>query len=322
MDEIKKGSITSMGGLTDRPVYFLYMNQSTKPTIVVKGETALDDQRKDTKGALLWGSKMMRNVHDERVRVKLLSSSEIAVFKAEAMKKFGGQPQAASLSEPGLLWLKMPYVHGLENADTQDKSKLQILTVVGRLTNAKFWFRMGQIVAVDIFIGNNDRFSIEGMWQNQTNVMFVVNSVDGSNEALGLDTFDGDRKSQQRFVTKSGTGGYKELRILVDKQMRLDHAKKCLKSVARLIKLDLEQADPGRKGIYLRKGEQMISVDLDELADVFLEYADEFAKGIADGAIRLRQYLSEKRRKYQGKGVLGKDLPVGILERMESLGWL
>jgi hypothetical protein len=297
------------------------MNQSAKPTIVVKGETVANDQLKDTKGALLWGSKMMRNVHDERVRVKILSSSEVAVFKAEAMKKFAGQPQAAALVEPGLLWLKMPYVHGLEDADTRDKSKSQICIVVGRMANAKFWFRMGQIVAVDIFIGNNDRFSIEGRWQSQTNIMFVLNS-DGSNEALGLDTFDGDKKSQQRFVTKSGTGGYKELRILVDKDMRLAHAQKCLTSVAKFIKLDLEAADASHKGIYIREGEQMISVDLDKLADLFLKYANEFAKGIAHGAINLRQYLSQKRLKYQVKGLFGQDLPVGILERMESLGWL
>src|SRR3954464_14200803 len=68
---------------------------------------------------------------------------------------------------------KMPYVQ--EARDAQDMfDKNEAGKLLNKLKNSAGMEALGKIVAVDLFSGSNDRFSLEGL-ANTSNLLFTTN---------------------------------------------------------------------------------------------------------------------------------------------------
>ena len=70
---ITPGSITGIGGLTVRPVYFLRLNGANNPSLVVKGESNVSHGAT----SVAWGAKLMKNVNDIQVNTKMMTPAGI-----------------------------------------------------------------------------------------------------------------------------------------------------------------------------------------------------------------------------------------------------
>jgi len=339
---ITAGSISGMTGLAIRPVYFLKMNGSAQPNLVVKGEAQhhLNISDEDALVSIKWGSKLMKNVNNPQVNTKIMSATEVGVFKAAAAAAFAlGSPQALNAAQP-YKWVKMPMVLGLSDAEIYDDSNnpsiKDIKANVPAFLSDAVWHDLGTVVAVDIFNGNSDRFDISsGFWQNKGNVMFLAG---GATSVIGLDTFDPNAQNQANLASK---GGFDELKILTDKTKRDAFALKCTQSVGKELARAATKAGLGR---FVAKvpglNNATISFDPDAMKKLYEPYAPIFAQGIEDGAGALRQYLQGKAQQYApprawrtarpgqnarvaiGRGRHdGKRLPAGVQARMTYLGW-
>jgi hypothetical protein len=303
---ITTGSISEVTGLTRRPVYFLKLNNSPTPNLVVKGEKAFVGMEKDSPGiveqaniSIKWGSKLMKNVQHRMVNTKLMTHPEIIVFKAKVARSFAEKtPQYQNGIMGTYNWVKMPFVPGVSDADMYDEAtgnvlKIKGMEVIGKLADERIWNDLGIVLAVDIFIGNNDRFDIEtGYWRNHGNFMLLD---DPNSAVIGLDTFDPCGAYTQSNLVIGKT--YDALKSLTDPVQRLDFAQKCAKSVGEVlgqiftetgnliipISIKNENGDVGT--CYVRQ---------DEVENLYLPYAPALAQGIEIGATRLKQYLNNK----------------------------
>lgn len=343
---ITPGSITGMSGLTSRPVYFLRLNGSTTPNLVVKGDKPVmsNSVESDIDSSIKWGSKLMKNVNNTSVNTKIMTPNEIVVFKqfvAGAFPQGSIQRDYVGPGAPAYKWVKMPYVAGLSDADWDDDRNNAIAIIkrnIARFSDEQVWYDLGKILAVDTFNGNNDRFDLtNGDWVNTGNVMFVPNSP---TKVVGLDTYD--PYSNQSNLAK--VGGYEELRKLVDPNQRRTFAIACVKSVGKTLKRGLgNNANTIALLSNGPNGQQMIRIDVSSLPDLFLPYSASFEAGFAAGADELKRYLQEKVRQYgsqwnrttptnQGPRLgqaraqaaaasARKTIPQGILDRMAYLRW-
>jgi hypothetical protein len=342
---ITPGSITQMGGLSKRPVYFLNLNGSPNPSIVVKGDTAGADV------SIKWGSKLMKNVNNDQVNTKILTPVEIAEFKRVALATFAaGTPQHNNASAGNYTWVKMPFVPGLSDAgflteDDTPKAR-QIKETMAKLLDSATWNQLGQVVAVDIFNGDNDRFQVLGgspnplgSWNNKGNLMFVAA---GPTKVIGLDTYD--PASDRSNLTTAGH--FDELRILIDPVRRNAFALACVKDVGAELKKTFRFADvtlEGRTTITLPPPPGQpnpVTVNVAQMQDLYVTYMPNFSAGIATGADKLKTYLRGKVQQYappppaprfQLGGHRGgpppapapplKTIPQGVKDRMQFLGW-
>jgi hypothetical protein len=86
--------------------------------------------------------------------------------------------------------VKLSYVEALANLNGMAKDLDQIRMIRAGLEQgrADFVFELGQILAVDFFIGNHDRFSAVGRLSGPQNVFFSIQN--GVIKATGIDTYD------------------------------------------------------------------------------------------------------------------------------------
>lgn len=313
--QITAGTINGVTGLTDRPVYFLRVNGSPTPNLVVKGDAAsgaheeMTDQ--DAEVSIKWGSKLMKNVNNELVNTKLMTPAEVAVFKAAAVLAFpnGSKPYLnVAPGGPAYTWVKMPMVPGLSDAEFFKKNPngpggryvaKDIKSNIVKFSDDAVWTDLGKVVAVDIFNGNSDRFDInDGAWVNKGNIMFLEG---GLTRVIGLDTFDPHGGQKANLHTGAS---FPELRTLIDEGRRNEFALACATSVGAEMKRALLNSRTGDGNAYITvradgPGEEAIRrIDLATMDQLFVPYAPAFAQGIAAGADQLRTYLQSKVRQY------------------------
>jgi len=357
---IAPGAITGISGLKTRPVYFLNLNHSATPNVVVKG----DAQKTDSDVSIKWGSKLMKNVQNSLVNTKIMTPTEIAAFKQAALAAFANNTPQYDPVKPGgqpFCWVKMPYVAGLSDADFIDEDSSvnlkQVKELVKKLSDDTVWSELGRVVAVDIFNGNGDRFAVDaagvskpGDWINRGNIMFLARGLGHTTPVIGLDTFD---PSSQVGNLNTG-GGHEGLKVLTDSTKRKGFTENCVRSVARQIKLKLLQS--GHHGnlkiaVQGSDGPGVITIPIDTMEHLFDPYAVNMDFGISLGANQLKQYLQRKVQQYtpavatapsrpsspvppnRGAGMFPpprpaappppavKTIPQGILNRMAYLGW-
>ena len=343
---ITPNSIAGMTGLSNRPVYFLRLNGSQTPNLVVKGEppTVPFATTDELQTSVKWGSKLMKNVNNSSVNTKIMTPNEVLVFKRFAVTAFphdSKQYQTVAPGGPNYNWVKMPYVAGLSDAELYENRNPNFAAIkqnIAKFSDEQVWTDLGKIVAVDIFNGNCDRFDTKtGDWVNEGNVMFTTG---GPTKVIGLDTFD--PYSEQSNLTKAG--GFEELRKLVDPGQRRIFATAAVKSVGSKFKRAL---GTGVASITLMSngpnGPQRLSIDVNTLPNLFLPYAPNFEAGLATGANDLKVYLQNKVRQYRGQwqratpknmapriggaraaahAPAKKTIPQGVLDRMAYLGWM
>jgi hypothetical protein len=322
VDNIAPNSITGIKGLDDRPVFFLKLNGQPQPTVVVKGDAG-GKVGPDQAISIKWGSKMMKNVNNNQVNVKIMTSPEIVEFHRAAIATYPqGSPQL-NFAHDGLrdyIWTKMPFVAGLSDADYIENYEVSgkvVKQTIQKLSDPQVWFDLGKVVAVDIFNGNSDRFDINtGTWINRGNIMFL--SAGQQTKVIGLDMFDpfgGDRSNLNRG------GGYEALKTLTEKARCRNFANSCVLGVGSKLKADLgghrKYKDGLRPHIIVMLGNQPTPVALASMDTLFMPYAPDFMRGIEAGADQLKTYLMGKLQQYGPNRLL----PRGVLLRMQYLGW-
>jgi len=322
---ITPNSITGISGLGKRPVYFLKLNGSPTPNLVVKGEVDTQSMSsKDLEISISWASKLMKNVQNSQVNSKLMDTGEIQVFKAAAAGfDKDSREYDFVFGNFRCKWVKMPYVNGLSDADflseIEAKSgdttymtrefdmQLFKLTIV-KLSEDAVWRDLGKVVAVDIFNGNNDRFNlVTGQWSNFGNIMFLTG---GQTRVIGLDTFDTNSSGTTANLSRRG-GVFPELRILIDAAKRRQFATLCTTSVGTILRLRAVD-DAGAHCIKLRPNGQnggTMEIPCSLLPKLFIPYTEPFEQGLAQGAMELKAYLQGKVAQYYAPAVAAAAAP-------------
>lgn len=348
--------ITAINGLVKRPVFFLNLNNSPTPSVVVKG----DHQADHAAVSIAWGSKLMKNVQNNLVNTKIMTPEEITAFKNAGLRSFKkGTPQQSHLSAP-YIWVKMPYVPGVTDADfINDDASLnlkQVKQLIPKLSDSQIWRDLGAVVAVDIFNGNSDRFVVHmqdtrpaGTWANRGNIMFLGANLGHTTTVIGLDTFDPNATVNN---LQSG-GGFEGLKALINPVQCNFFASVAAKSVGKQIQFWLR--DTGHRGYFTIPvravdGAAFLKLEIDKMDTLFEPYANDFAQGITLGSARLKQYLDRKLVDYgvrlaggaplrparalpgqaparpgHAAGTVApaaRTIPQGVLDRMKYLGWL
>src|SRR3954447_25517248 len=176
---ITAGSITGLTALPNRPIYFLKLNGAAAVSLVVKGDAPPNidggPANPDAPISIKWGSKLMKNVNNDLVNVKIMTPLEVGIFKQYAQANLVNGSKPYNNLDVNYTWVKMPHAAGLSDAQMTDEvTKKPIQSLIKRniqtFSDAEIWVDLGKIVAVDIFNGNNDRFDIAtGKWMNYGN---------------------------------------------------------------------------------------------------------------------------------------------------------
>lgn len=309
--QITAGSITGITGLSERPVYFLKLNGSQTPNLVVKGDAASGAHPSmtdlDAEVSIQWGSKLMKNVNNDLVNTKIMTPAEVAVFKAAGLATFAAGTKMllnVSPGAPAYTWVKMPMVPGLSDAeywrtDPSGRggyfSTADIKTNIFQFSKDDVWRDLGKVLAVDIFNGNCDRFDFTGHWVNKGNIMFQ-DLAGQATKVIGLDTFDPNGGQNANLNTG---GGFDELNILVDAARRRAFAIACATSVGSEMKRGLKASTTITLKFMGPGGAPVVTkVDVGTMQDLFLPYAPLLEQGITAGANLLMIYLQGKVRQY------------------------
>lgn len=345
-------NISGMTCLENRPVFFLKLNGSMVPNLVVKGEgDGINALPGHAETSIKWGAKLMKNVNNTAVNTKIMTAAEVLAFKTAGQQMIPPTMVRPHLNlvipGPPYTWVKMPYVDGVSTAEffNEDAGKWDPTPAkkhISKMADDAFWTDLGKVVAVDIFNGNCDRFDMTGGWVNKGNIMFLTG---GQTSVIGLDTFDPnaralhDLNAHLDFTNMQTRIAFQHLLFLTDSGERLKFAKACVKSVG----TDLKRAFAGTVTLTLPiQGPQggVLRIDVAKMDTLFADYATPFEQGIAAGATQLKQNLQGKVRQYAPvrqpprpgghRGyqppplvpVQGKTIPQGILDRMTYLKWM
>ena len=185
----------------ERPVFCLTFSNGEK--LVVKAEIKTSSGHA-TQSIPLAGA-MMKQVSPS-MQIEMLDDREFRELKrlAESPERFR-QPNSAEAAraylelytspeaQPMNAYYKMPFVDRLTDI-TKGSPALTLL----RLKKPPALFSFGKIVAVDLFIGNNDRFNAMGELVNPDNLLFQ--QVGGSITPMGLDFFQAQGEAANLLV--------------------------------------------------------------------------------------------------------------------------
>ena len=206
------------------------------------------------------------------------------------------------------IFYKMPFVphmHGMPSMAKDTASCTAMLKMLNK--DRKVLYDLARVIAVDMFIGNYDRFRPDGTVVNPENVLFIMEGKKLT--PVGVDFYDITSSSDESHTaTTDSILLYSPRRdwagtMLADPVKLNDFATKLLDGLNRYFTKAL-------KGLGINAAEEML---IDELR------VGDIAKGLLDGARGLREYL--QRRFVQGKSQPEKLLPAEIRIRMERLGW-
>jgi len=234
--------------------------------------------------SVFWSGEMTSHV-SPALGVELLTAQELVelqTVKPSVFNPFDVRGYLFGFMQGNPLF-KMPYIQEVRDAqDIFDNNNAGRL--LGKLKTSATMEALGKIVAVDLFSGSNDRFSLEGL-ANTSNLLVTTNLDEAMSRALDL--VDDPPHS---------AGGYWGGTILLSEGTRFAFATKCIASLNTLIRSELSNLASVPPASLLMTSDAL-----------------NFSKGIAAGAKELRAYLSKKARK--------GNLPQGVLTRMALLMW-
>jgi len=307
-------SIKAMSGISKKPVYFLTMQGQNKPTITVKGENKADRDTitiADTEIAIKWSSKLMKNVSDSQVNTKIMEPTEVHIFKTKARELLVREPdKLLPLSIGGLIWVKMPYVNDLSNADLFFKNKNNnwetavkgIKDLFRRFSYPNTWIQLGRILAVDIFDGNWDRFNSSGGWDNNGNVMFQ--KAANGYRVTGLDTFDVKNTPDTNLNQPLSPQVQQHLQILMSDIRMREYATNVTTEIAGFILKAMGNAvGGGIDDFKMKAGGRKITITRKGEPDFFYGYIDDLCTGLKEGRDEIKRYLLEKVRQYDSQWI-------------------
>jgi hypothetical protein len=201
---LQRAPITSARRLSpDRPVFLIGYSTSATTTaqFVVKAETSgviAKGVTADVKNAVQSSIMLMRDAA-RGARGRVLTEGERRDFLQAARPLLGSaadQTYLDVLRDEGtkLLWMLLGFKAGLVDLQgvIDSQAVLRACQVLLSLRDDENLDRLGRILATDLFLNNNDRFSIkpnESSIQNLGNVFFV-DKGNGTFKIKGLDVFD------------------------------------------------------------------------------------------------------------------------------------
>lgn len=289
-----------------QPVFKLTFNQGEP--LVVKAELAASDKARKEKSAA-FGALLMEAVSPE-VKWERIKDSENTELLNIADNKYRPNNRAqltkqflADVMGAGIFFMtKMAFIDNLRTAkgklkkktDDEDDVKLEkrAKSLVSKMSKPAALNQLGKIIAVDLFIGNYDRFDENGNVVNLGNVMFEKLD-DKSYKPVGLDHLDPNSTFSdltKRVELRNWAG-----RKLTDRVALGELAVRVIQSVNAEIRAKVPNIKPGDLLNQTQCGGPLIS-------------------GLEDGARLLRERLVALRDS-------GKAIPTGAKQRMEALGW-
>jgi hypothetical protein len=314
----------------ERTVYKITKNNDD--VIVVKGDQISGDVN-GKHMSILWGARLMSVAQGTKdVKMWALSDTEfgrIGAFITGGGKiiDIHGQPVGKPhtrfddllqlifiqhvVQANEFKWYKMRFIDGLKDLEGIGKKDILLHNFVQQAENDTFWVSLGEIVAVDIFIGNNDRFDLEsGKLRNPGNLMF--NLAHPVSILLGLDAFDRtiakwDSARQNLIVVED----YKSLEILRSRHNMQEFATMILVNLQDMILEEI--SGPGAKYSAV-KGKSKINVD-----KFLLDYSAKIVEGMEIAVNSIRRFIGEKKLKYAYNNDPAKVIPEGIEKRAAIL---
>ena len=266
-----------------------------------------------------WAGKIMYNVCGY-TKVSLLTGAEKSALKGVPYTRFmpteldrkacaylhfliDGRPHAQPPEPPRYMLYKMPFVRHLHGMASMAKDSSSCLAMLEKLSkDRKVLYNLARVIAVDMFIGNHDRFNADGAVANPENVLFIMEGNKLS--PVGVDFFDKTSAADEFHIATTDSILLLPPRpdwagtMLANRSQLNEFAVKLLDGLNRYFSKTL-------KGLGIPASEGML-IDKIRLGDI--------AKGLLDGANGLREYLQRRRRQK-------KVLPVGVGMRMQRLGW-
>lgn len=331
-------SITQIIGLPARPVFFVHLNNSVNPSLVIKGEPKagagiLSDA--DREISVAWSSKIMKNVNNDQVNTKILDQTETRRFKAFAEATYPANTKQGKFVRDALLWVKMPFVQGLTDAELFDEKVndfkgSKVKDALKQFLQPTVWRDLGKIVAVDVFNGNNDRFALQSMgpntpvtvsWGNQGNMMFLT-GANAATTMIGLDTWDPSGAGDGRSNLSAGQGDTSFLEVLRTDESRKKFAEQCTDAIGAELSKRMATSSVAIQ-INGPAGSTILRIKKEDVSNTLRPFSTNFRQGLDSGIADLKVYLNAKAAKYaaQAGGPGAKQIPPGIIARKAYLGW-
>jgi hypothetical protein len=328
-----------------RPVYAVNFAGAGLPPneIVVKGEKTRDP---NACASIKWGSKLMKNAASPDVNVKILTQPEIIELRRAHRQYLAGDQEFQVYIDFGeqVVWVRMPYVDGLSDSDIHGRGRAGADALYAKMTNASFWDQLGRVLAVDLFIGNFDRFDGTGTLINDGNIFFK-DLGGGAFQVVGTDFFAAQFASGEANLNAMEDpidGSFDYLRILIDPARRRAYAAKAVDQ----LRLALLKENPagiydlygftGRLDAAIDQGAQAIHAYLDGKALQYPRHghgAPRMVLGGPRGAaaaaaaaappVAAPRWLPEPGAgaRNNNRAVPSDVIPEGIRQRMRFLGW-
>lgn len=308
------------------PVYKITLRSRSESdsVLVVKGELKRTFTDTDAATSIVWGSKIMKNVTSRReeLRAKPLTPPEFQELHRAIQQYCDPNSDArTAIQQKNLVWVKMPFVDDLKAGEYRSRTAkdLNVLIKIKRLVpfllDPGTWYQLGVVTAVDLFIGNNDRFVMKwksdirhsegrrGDLTNPGNILFLERVETAL--VLGLDTFDSNNTFSNLNAPLTDALELRKLNILKPEvgKVRLEFACGCLRGVGENIHTFLKDLKEDLEGSFKVKRRPLsydeIQIKIDDLPGWFEkdEFTSAFARGIEHGAGQLTFYLEKKVRK-------------------------
>ena len=257
-----------------------------------------------------WAGKLMYSVCGY-TKVSLLTDAEKSALKGVPYTRF--MPTAHDmvafcylhhlLDEGKHMFYKMPFVPHLHGMPSMAKDDSSCLAMLEKLSKApKILYNLARVIAVDMFIGNYDRFRPDGTVVNAENVLFIMEGNKLS--PVGVDFYDITSAADEMHSATTDSilllpprGDWAGM-MLASKTELNDFATRLLNGLNR----------------YFIKTLKRLGFEAPELLLIDKVRVGDIAKGLLDGARGLREYLQRRFRQ-------GKMMPAGIYARMERLKW-
>lgn len=300
-----------------------------RQTLVVKAEL-----NRITPTRVKWGSGIMKAASDPKVNIKVLTPGELALLNAHPGVTLG------MFTPAGCTWTKMPHVPYIQAPVGEiptvppNRSLAEVKHVAAVLNDQAQWRELGKVVAADIFIGNQDRFSFDAnddtpTLQNAGNLT-IAGANQGNAKIMGLDPLDPFASDFTRIDPTP-----QEVRLLANLSNPTDEfALALVRAATAGIKKQMRRASPGQETTTIgsANGNLRFAIRADDPATEYDAYAPQMKQGLEEGRDALKAYLQAKHAKYNPPNPLKigtrapplpprKVVPGPVYRRMVLLGW-
>lgn len=192
-------------GSSRNRVLIVKQRNSTSPLVVKSEDTVTVNPNKDVRGnvgaMLEFHGSLFSSLRALPFKTERLQEKEITALRSCSPNNVTGlnagetwpalyESEIANSSTGRKSAVKISYIEQLANLGGMVKDDRQIgpLRTALESGNMDFMFQIGEIYAVDLFIGNHDRFNAKGFLEGPQNLFFSLKG--GVLQATGIDTYD------------------------------------------------------------------------------------------------------------------------------------